>query len=196
MSQGDHAADDGSFARSAGVHAGRAAILIAAALAIGFLVLDDGGTDRGASPPRDISTVDVPDSTTTTVLSTTTTVAVRPADQVKVIALNATNTTGVAAKVADQLRALKYNVLASANATATAKAAETASVVYYSAGYNREALIIAQQVGIIGAARVKPLGNPPPATDLRGANVVVLVKEDLGAARSTTTLSTTTTRKP
>lgn len=192
MSQGDHAADDGSFARSAGVHAGRAAILIAAALAIGFLVLDDSG-GTGPDPSRDLRSVDLPESTTTTQLSTTTTVAVRPAEQVRVISLNATSTAGVAARVADRLRVAKYNVLPSGNATATARAAETASVVYYTPGYDREALLIASVVNI-PPARVKPLGTPP-ATDLRGANVVVLVKEDL-ASGSTTTAPTTTTRKP
>lgn len=186
--------DDGTLGRSAGVHAGRAAILIVAAVVIGLLVLNDSGPSTVSTSGPDPDRVTVPEEVTTTTarVPTTTTAALRPAEQVKVIALNATSTAGVAGKISDLLIAARYNVLAAGNATATAKAAARASFVYYTPGYTREALLVAQTLGV-APTNVQALPAPPPGTDLKGANVVVLVKEDLANRPAA---STTTTRKP
>lgn len=197
MTMGEHAADDGSFARSAGVHAGRAGVLIAVALVLGFLVLDQNSAPvRVDTSGPDVTQpeVTVPESPATTAAPVTTTAALRPPEQVKVVALNATGTSGVAGKISDQLRAASYNVLAPGNATSTARAAAKTSLVYYTAGFTREAVVVAQSLGL-PATNVQVLPNPPPAPDsvLRGANIVVLVKEDL-ANRPAPTTSTTAKR--
>src|SRR5688572_19609610 len=100
MKRGQHAAGDGSFARSASVNAGRGAVIIALALLVGFVLLkdlDDGGdvsqviTNRpDASAPRD--TTPLP-----TIASTTTTPIKAPKD-VKVLVVNGTTVAGAAAR--------------------------------------------------------------------------------------------------
>ena len=193
---GTPTADDGTLGRSAGVHAGRAAVLIVAAVVIGLLVLNDSGPTTVSTSGPEPDRITVPEQTTSTTAArapTTTTAALRPAEQVKVIALNATSTAGVAGKISAQLRDARYNVLAAGNATATAKAAARASFVYYTPGYTREALLVAQTLGV-APTNVQALPAPPPGTDLKGANVVVLVKEDL--ANKPAASSTTTTRRP
>src|SRR3954465_7487310 len=85
MRRGAHAADDGSFNRSAAIHTGRAAILLVVAFLIGVGLLHSA--DRSTVSIGTTGTT-APKKTTTTAASeatTTTTVAPRDPRTVKVL---------------------------------------------------------------------------------------------------------------
>ena len=190
MRPGRHAADDASFGRSAGTAAGRGAAIIAVALVIGIIFLnaaDDPPATvvAGESTP----TTEAPESTgdaTTTTSAPATTVALRAPKDVKVLATNGTKTKGVAGKVTDTLRRLGYNVLAPTDVPASNE-----SIVYVTAGYEREGAELARVLALSPSA-VKPLVSPAPISDLRGANLLVIVGPDLAARFSSSTSPTTT----
>ena len=196
MKRTRHAAEDGSFGRSAGMAAGRGAALLAVAVFLGIVLLnaaDDGGPQRVAT-----SEEDEPSSETSTTVSTTTTptVPMKPPAEVKVLAANGTAVKGVARKVTDQLKAAGYNVLAPTDAKD--KSAAT-SLVFFAVGFEREAQAIAAGLGL-SPGGVQALPTPLPVADIRGASVVVVVGNELAqrlSATSTTTAggaTTTTTR--
>lgn len=201
MRRPGHAAEDGSFGKSAGMAAGRGAVLLTVAVVLGIVLLnaaDDPRPDRvtAAGPDDDTS-----DTTTTLVAPTTTvvTVPLRPPPEVKVLAANATSVKGVARKVTDQLKAGGYNVLSPTDAKPAA-----ASAVYFTGDYQREAETLAAALGLPTTV-VAALPVPPPLTDARGANVVVLVGPELAqrvsgttatTATATSTATTSTTTRP
>ncbi|MEY2475082.1 MAG: LytR cell envelope-related transcriptional attenuator [Actinomycetota bacterium] len=204
MKRGRHAADDGSFARSVGVNAGRGAVLIVAALVIGFLLLNDldnGGDLSGGSVSAGRSEETTP--TTERVLptiATTTTAPVKAAKDVKVLVINGTTTAGAAARVATALKGGGYNVLRAVDASAQVKAATSKSAVYYvTRDFEREAKAI-QAALALPPSPVTAVPTPPPAPEVNQANVVVVVGPELaksGGSATTTTArggSTATTR--
>ncbi|HVL92677.1 MAG TPA: LytR C-terminal domain-containing protein [Acidimicrobiales bacterium] len=188
MSPGRHAADDGSFNRSAGMAAGRGAALLAVAVLLGILLLsatDDEPTDVSVGP----GVTEPDDSVTSTTLdefptTTITTLAARAPAEVKVLTLNATDVRGAAGRANDVVKAAGFNVLAPADGT---RGSPTA--VFYTPTYEQEALAVASTLSLAGTS-VQPVGTTPPVADLRGANVVVVVGADL-AGRLVTTTSTT-----
>ncbi len=189
MRPGRHAADDGSFGRSAGMAAGRGALLLAVAVVLGVLLLnaaDDTPSRVGAG--RDNEDGD-DRATTTTTQPVTTTVAVRPPREVKVLAANATNVAGAAGRVSAGLRNVGYNVLAPTDA----KPAD-ASAVYFTPTFEREGQAVAQALQLPPTA-VKPLPNPPPVADLRGANLLVVIGPDVASKATQGATTTTTSRR-
>jgi LytR cell envelope-related transcriptional attenuator len=194
-----HAATDGSFGRSAGGAAARGAGLLVLAVVLGILLLRAGGGDPYS---RSVSTGSAQVTTATSLPPTATTVTVplRPAGDVKVLPANGTSTAGAATNTGNRLRDSGYNILAASN---TAKAA-TASNVFYVPGFEREARVVAQLLGLPDSA-VQPLPNPSPVPDTREANLVVVVGPDLAKAgppasppttrRSATTVRTATTAR-
>lgn len=209
MKPGRYAAADGSFGRSAGAAMGRGVALLAVALLIGVVLLNKTderppGSDVAAGPgPATGSNGGGDDngngrSTTTT--STTTTVPLRQPKDVKVIVANASDVNRAAARATDQLKPPGYNVLAPTNVTP----AVSTSAVYYTAGYEREAVAVATALGLPQSV-VKLVPTPPPF-DAKTANVLVLLGSDhasrFAAASTTTTAasggstgSTTTTAR-
>ena len=191
MKTGRHAAEDGSFGRSAGMAAGRGAALLAVAVLLGVVALqaaDDTPPERVAADDRTPATR--PRDTTTSSRPSPTTAPVRPPREVKVLSANGTAVRGAAGRVRDTLRAQGYNVLAPGDARRT----DTTNV-FSTPGYEREAEAVAQVLDLPPGS-VRPLPSPPP-TDVRGANVVVVVGLDLARRPTTTTArqrSTTTTR--
>lgn len=199
MKRGRHAANDGSFARSASVNAGRGAVLIAIAVVVGFLLLHDADTGSGSgavivntprtTPPSSPSSLGtVPASTTA---------ALHANNAVKILVVNATRTAGAASRVAKPFKDSGYNVLRPVDATEAAKTSTKASAVYYvTADFQREAKAIQQALGL-PPTPVQMVPTPPPTTDLLGANVVIVVGPDLAGAGGTTTTTrrgaTTTT---
>lgn len=184
---GRHSAGDGSFGHSAGTAAGKAVFLLVIAVAIGVVLLntaDDTPAPEPAGSPT--PTTERRQGTTTSARPTTTTAPVRQPRDVKVLAANATTVMGAAGRVRDSLRGQGYNVLAPAQARAT-----NTSSVFFTPTFEREAQAVAQALALPPTS-VKPLPDPPP-TDLRGANVVVVIGPDL-ARRPAAGGATTTTR--
>ena len=178
---GRYAASDNSFAKSTAVAATRGAVLIAIAVVVGVLLLwqgFDNGDPIVSNGPGD-STTTLPvgsDTTTTTTASnqsepppetstTTTTTAAStpdPPNTVKVAVLNGRGERGLAGQRADVLKAQNY-VTVAADADSFDK---QDSVVYYTAGYQDEAIQVA--VALNGA---------PSVVEMAPANPVTLAKE-------------------
>lgn len=175
-------APTGAPEEQSGVSPGRGVLLLAVALGIGIVVLNAADD----SPASRISTRDR-GTTTTELVSTTTTAPLRLPREVKVIAANGTRTKGAAAKVTDKLRLAGYNVLSPTDASRA-----DASIVYFGVGYEREAQSLAQVLGI-PLPSVLSMPTPPPITDARDANVIVLVGPDLAGPSPTTTTTRRTT---
>ena len=152
--------------------AGRALVLLFVAVVLGVVVLQalDNGTSNRAQQVK--TTTSRPKGGRTT--TTTTKAVLRPPAQVIVVALNGAGVKGVGATVTSQLKKVQYNVLSPDNTKAPVKA----SSVYYTAGYEGEAREVAKTLGL-AASSVAALPTPAPSTNIRTANVVVVVGPDL-----------------
>jgi hypothetical protein len=185
-----HAATDGSFGRSAGGAALRGAGLLAVAVILGIILLRNGGGDpysravRTAASPTPEATVPQPTATTITV-------PVRTPDNIKVLPANGTGTAGAGTAIFNRLKQAQYNVLAATNTTNQGSA--TTSNVDYNPGFEREARVVAQLLGLPDSA-VQPMPTPPPVSDTRGADIIVVVGADLAKAAPTPTSPTTARR--
>lgn len=225
MKPGRYATDDGSFARSAGGAGARGLALLAVALLIGIVLLnatdaDPPGATLSAQGDSDTAEGDGAESdaagegeaepdggadagTAATVAPTTTPPARAPKD-VKVVVANASDVNGAAGNAKKALDPVGFNVLAPTNA---AKVAESA--VFFTAGFQADAIAVANALGL-PTTTVKAIPAPPPF-DTKGANVAVVIGADhgakfaaapatAGATGSTTTTAavsaTTTTKKP
>lgn len=197
MSPGTHAAEDGSFSRSAGIQAGRAAVLIGVAFIIGFLLLhrvpggvsDSVGAGSGsqASLPTlptlpsqsggraPASTVSLPASG-----SATTSTTKAPKD-VKVLVANGTTTAGLASQVTESLRTKGYTTLTPTDTSAHV----TTSMVYFEPGYGSDAAALATKLGLAASA-VSAMPTPSPVPALGTANVLVVAGPNLNTAAGTT----------
>lgn len=190
MRPASHAAADGSFGRSAGVAAGRATMLLGVAVLLGLVLLNT--TD--AEGPR-VTTRTTVDGSTPTVPGADdepldTTPAARPPGEVKVLSANATRTEGAAGRITERLRLAGYNVVQ----PPTDAPREDTSIVYFTPGYEVEAQVIAETLGV-PVTSVRPLPTPPPIPDLRDAHVLVLVGPEIANPTPTTAApgGTTTT---
>lgn len=164
------------------VHVGKAAALIVVALLLGVIVIRDNSSGAGPVSADDIREA-INDSFTTTTVApdddgpvTPTTGPLRQPGQIKVVAINATGTAGKAGSATDRLRTAGYNVLQPGNANAATTNSRPASLIYVvSAGYEREAEVVAALFGLPASA-VRALPNPSPSADIRSdANLAVLV---------------------
>lgn len=175
--QGRHAADDGSFARSAGGAVVRGAALVAVAVLIGALLLargldegelvsaDDGGSEDGGEQT---------DGTTpggTAVSTTTTQPPPRAPADVRILVANGSGVPGAAGRRTDELATAGYTTLEPANA-----APAPATAIYYAEGFQAEATAVGTALGAAAGA-VQPLPEPPPVDPL-DANVVVVLGPD------------------
>jgi hypothetical protein len=189
VSPGSHGPDDGSSRHAGGIQVGRAVILVGIAAIVGIVLLHRGtsGATRVASSATTTTTVKGGGGTTrTTVTTPTTTLPVHPPAQVKVLVANGSGVTGLAGLVSTRLRTGGYDTLASVNANQRV----AASVVYYAPGYQREAAILAQSLGLAPTS-VQPMPTPPPVASLGTANVLVVAGPDLAQGGATTTVPTT-----
>jgi hypothetical protein len=196
VSPGSHAAGDGSFARSAGIQTGRAALLIAVAVLIGVLLLHrspaPGGsgasisTGGGTTTPTITETTAVagPGATTGTSTRTntpTTAANLRAPQDIKVIVANGTTTAGLAARVSNLIHGKGYNTLASTNATVK----PPSTIIYFAPSYSADAAALASKLNLPASA-VQAMATPPPVANLNGANILVVIGPDLASAGSTT----------
>jgi hypothetical protein len=156
-----------------------------------------GGTSTTAKPAKGASTTTAPSTGSTAV--TPTSQAVRPPSSVKVLVANGTSVGGAATRFSDKLHTAGYNTLAATNTTARGV---TATIVYYEPSFQKEAAAAAAQLGAPATA-VQPMPAQPPVASLNGANILVIVGQDLagsstggtGATTATTRHVTTTTVK-
>ena len=196
MRRGRQAADDGSFARSVGVHTARGALLIGIAVLLGLILLQKVDTGKGSSSRLRAATDETVATTTSIPRATTTT---RPPSAVKVLVANGTKTDGMGGSAQRLVAQAGYNALAAVSATPAAIAAQRQTMVYYAAGYDTEARKVGQLLGL--GANLPPISPMPaslPVSDLKGANVLLVVGPDyVTKVRGTPTTvgpTTTTTR--
>ena len=184
-----HAATDGSFGRSAGGAALRGAGLLAVAVILGIILLRNGGGDPYGKAVRTVASP-TPEVTVPRPTATTITVPVRTPPQIKVLPANGTNTAGAGTTIFTRLKQAQYNVLAATNTTN--QGSVTTSNVYYNPDFEREARVVAQLLGLPDSA-VQPMPTPPPVSDTRGADIVVVVGPDLTKEGTPTPASSTPT---
>lgn len=196
MSPGSHAADDGSFGRSAGIQAGRAAVLIGVAVVIGFLLLhrSPGSTSVRTAFPRSSTRPDTVGHTgagfggsgvTTSTNSPTTTATLKDPKNVKVLVANGTGSAGLAGRVSATLRTDGYVTLTPTDSTQKV----TATVVYFAPNYGPEAAALAAKLSLPRSV-VSAMPTPAPVTSLGGANVLVVAGPNLASSSSNTTSTT------
>jgi hypothetical protein len=174
LGAGRHSARDGSYRRSVLWAAGRAVLLVAAAVAIGILILQ--ATDTNPRPTRATAAT----SSTTTrsrvgvrpaASTTTSTVApLRKPSQVRVLSLNGSGRNGEAAKMSDRVKALGYQIV---SPPGTATAVQKQTIVYFRAGFEREANVLGAGLG--PNIPVRALPTPPPGPGTEKADLVVVV---------------------
>ena len=177
MRRGQHAADDGSFGRSAGGAMARGVALIVAAVLLGIVLLK--ATDEPAFEATGVDRTTVPDvgHTTTTAKGSSTTVSVaHDPSKVTVLVANGAGINGLASKIGDKLKAANYVTAEPGNT----KAPADESAVYFSPGYEADANAVAAL--LTPAPKVAALPNPAPVADLKNAKVLVVAAADLATA--------------
>jgi hypothetical protein len=151
----------------------RGTILVVVAVVLG-LVLIRNGVDTEVSANGDgggNTTATTGDGTTTT------TAALRPPAQVKVLVANGSGVNGAASKVTTTLQGQAY---VTGNPT-DALQRVTATAVYFTPGYEREAQAVATAIGGT-AAIAQALPAQLPVADMQQANVLVVLGPDLAPA--------------
>lgn len=179
--KGEHAADDGSFGRSAGGAMARGLVLIAVAVVLGLVLLratDNSQTFVAAEDDRrsDDSSVDDEEDGDGDVAipeTTTTTEAPRDPSEVVVLVANGSGQAGVAATLSQELQTANY---VTADPTDTSEPA-SASIVYFEPGFEADADAVAALFDPV--PEVQALPDPLPVDDLRGANLLLVAAADL-----------------
>ncbi|MGH9188016.1 MAG: LytR C-terminal domain-containing protein [Acidimicrobiales bacterium] len=167
-----------------GTAAMRGALLIAFAVVLGVGLLANSFDDepRSTASPDDGGQTDGTgsgngdDGNDTTETSEPETASTHPTAEVTAFALNGSGGTlqGVAGQTTDRLVALGYNTVPGDNTDPV-----TASVIYYLAGYEGDALEVASALGIAETAVLAmPTPPPVPGGDLKGAQIVVVIGPD------------------
>jgi LytR cell envelope-related transcriptional attenuator len=125
-----------------------------------------------------------PATTTTTVphhkTAPTTTTTTVPHASVSVVVANATQTNALAAHYSTVLSGQGWNVGTPVDATTT----EATSSVYYAAGYQESATVVATELGIKPTA-VVALTTAVPVSSTSGTDVVVVIGSDLVTTTTT-----------
>lgn len=141
---------------------------------------DPAAPDADASDAAmaDASTTPTSDPTATTALTTTSTLAdtARPAGDVEVVVLNATDRKGIAGQGTELVQAAGYAIVPAGNATNA-----VGSVIYYLEGYRADALAVSQVFsdGLDGLVQpYDPAAPPAAAEDIGDAKVIVVLGID------------------
>lgn len=177
MSRGSHAADDGSFGRSASGAMVRGVALIVVAVALGIILLlatdgPDPLTPATGPPAEDdttTTTVQEPDELPTTDPPTT---ELDPST-ITVLVSNAAGVSGLAGDLTEVVAAEGFETAA----PVTGPEQVETSTVYYAPGFEEAAEAVAELFDT--APEVAPLPDPSPVEDLAGADVVIVAGPDL-----------------
>lgn len=177
MSRGQHAADDGSFGRSASGAMIRGVALIVVAVVLGVLLLraTDGPDPfpTGTGPPAgdETTTTTSPGSNQTTTSSMPPT-SIDPST-ITVLVANGASVSGLAGDLTDVVAAEGFEVT---EPTDVDEDVET-STVYFTPGFEEAADAVAAVFDPV--PEVAPLPDPQPVDDLAGANVILVAGPDL-----------------
>ena len=174
---GEHRGERGrrpGYMQAVGTRGARGAIVIALAVIAGVVLLQV--VDKGNTGPVGDQSARAAVTTTTTAKSGTSTPsttaaaaqAVRPPSQIVVEVLNGSGQSGVAGALTTQLKAKGYQTV---DAKDTTK--RTGTVVYYRAGYEREAAALAALLP--GGPQLAPMPTPPPQNTAPNANIVIVI---------------------
>lgn len=177
MSRGQHAADDGSFGRSAGGAMARGVALIVVAVIIGILLLQatDGpdpfpaGTGPLGGDETTTTSTSAADNRTTTSSPPTT---IDPST-ITVLVANGASVAGLAGDLTDMVAEAGFETAAATDVDEDVEA----STVYFTPGFEDAADAVAELFDPV--PEVAPLPDPPPVDDLAGANVVVVAGPEL-----------------
>ena len=183
MRPGRHAADDGSFGRSAGGATVRGLALLAVAVVLGIVLLNTTDNPRGTSLASGRSARALAAVTT---LPPPTTIVARAPHDVRVLPGNGTSVNGAGARIGSTLKTAGYDVLAAVSVAPQTRA----TVVLFQPGFDREAAAIAVVLNVPATA-IEPLPTPAPF-DTKGANVVVWIGPDLAGTTTPTSAGTPT----
>ena len=180
MKRGQHAADDGSFGKSAGGAMARGIALIVAAVILGVVLLRaTDGTDLDARAADDTeddggSAIDEsPDDTVDLPTPDTTLAPPRDPAEVTVLVANGAGIGGLAGRIAETLNGANYVTAEPTNTRAPANE----SVIFYTPGYEADAAAIAALLS--PTPRTEALPDPPPVESIGTANVLVVAAADL-----------------
>ena len=161
------------------------AFIVATAVALGQVHPAGHSTSAAVATTAPVTSTTHPVAhPATTTPSTTTT----PPAKVSVLVANGSNVSGAAGTTSTQLQAGGWKLLPPVNASSNV----TASVVYYVAGYQPSAVVIAKSLGLTTTA-VQPLTSSAPVGAVGSADVVVVVGPDV-ASRGSSSATTTTTK--
>lgn len=176
------------------VNPARGAALVVVAVVVGLLLLRNGlDTSEVVTSSKDNTTEDSgkdagKDTSTET---TDTTVAAKSPAEVTVIVLNGTSVGGAAGKYSTAIGSAGYQMLEPGDAATKIPATQ----VFFTPGYEREAVAVALAAGAPGTVTPVALPTPPPG-EVGAANVVVVIGADLANLTPTTAAggsNTTTT---
>ncbi|HYF47690.1 MAG TPA: LytR C-terminal domain-containing protein [Acidimicrobiales bacterium] len=181
MRRGQHAADDGSFGKSAGGAMARGIALIVAAVLLGVVLLRATDGDEPFTPVADddeteVISGDEDDDTDTSVdVPTTDTTLAPPRNpaEVTVLVANGAGIGGLASRIAETLNGANYITAEPTNTRAPADE----SVVFYTPGYEADAAAVAAL--LTPTPRTEALPDPPPVESIGTANVIVVAAADL-----------------
>lgn len=181
MRRGQHAADDGSFGKSAGGAMARGVALIVAAVLLGVVLLRaTDGSDLDVAADDDvedegIGSDDGDDTDSTVDVPTTDTTLAPPRDpaEVTVLVANGAGIGGLAGRIAETLNGANYVTAEPTNTRAPANE----SVIFFTPGYEAEANAIAALLS--PQPRVEALPDPPPVESIGTAHVLVVAAADL-----------------
>ena len=181
MSRGQHAADDGSFGKSAGGAMARGIMLIVVAVLLGVVLLnatddpepfaqasDEESDDQGATPTTDPEAAGEAEDDTTTTLPA----VARDPSEVTVYVVNGSGVKGAAGSITERLKGSGYVAADPGNVEVV-----DASRVYFVPGYEADAAAVAGLLTPPPAVEAMP--DPQPVDDLKGAQVLVVVAADL-----------------
>lgn len=177
MKPGRHAADDGSFGRSAGGAMFRGVALIALAVVLGIILLratdapdvldaSDGRTGSGGST----TSLTAPSQQTS--MPPTTVETIDPSTITVLVANGSGGVAGLAATLTEQIAAEGYQTVAPTDARPV-----DSSIVYYTTGFEAAAESLAALFD--PPPEVAPLPDPSPVDDLETANVVLVAGAEL-----------------
>jgi hypothetical protein len=186
VSRGQHAAEDGSFGRSAGGAMARGVILILVAVLLGVVLLNatdepftTASDDTGVGAEDDAEEVveEEGDGAEDPVAETTTTTqpAARPPAEVTVLVTNGSGVSGAAAGFTERVSGAGYVTADPSNLRGGERV--DASVVYFTEGFEAEAAALAATLSPVPAVAALP--EPAPVDDLRGASVLLVLGPDL-----------------